>query len=164
MWKSWERIGIERYINYLSNEGSLSIGGLLVKQSDSSKNLSLQPPLLPPSRLLGQDVCCDQQGAAGINRGWRMFPGTVLYCTVLCSKVLDCTVLYSTILDVLGNFPDLLKRQITIFTILLKYSPQHVSALALFTCAGLLSKFLPPQGTKAWFGSSLSQMSHIHFH
>ena len=98
MWKSWERIGIERYINYLSNEGSLSIGGLLVKQSDSSKNLSLQPPLLPPSRLLGQDVCCDQQGAAGIYRGWRIFPGTVLYCTVLCSKVLYCTVQYYTVL------------------------------------------------------------------
>ena len=84
--------------------------------------------------------------------------------SVRYSTVQYSTVQYSTVHDVLVNFPDLLKRQMTIFTILLKYSPQHVSALALFTCAGLLSKFLPPQGTKAWFGSSLSQMSHIHFH
>ena len=35
-------MAIEGYFNYLSNEGSLSIVGLLVKQSDSSKDLSLQ--------------------------------------------------------------------------------------------------------------------------
>ena len=79
--------------------------------------------------------------------------------------MLGLTAQYCTVLNVLVNFPDLLKRQMTIFTILLSLSSQHVLALALFTCLGLLNKFMPPIDTKIWIISPLSdKLSDSHFH